>query len=191
MFPAPSPMMRMCTCPATFVEHHGLAAYRKQFNPTVTPEMLVADEYYKENWGPRVTKEHIIDFIRYWGIEYYITNCSPDSTYAEVAADDDFLAAQILFYSKPVDEVPPAIRSARRIPDPYYRRIRDSEGTLVPEPPDETTDNDFGIDKDYIYEHGIVNYMLFYTSKIPMTTLLASKPIAVWQRCYIENLDLA
>ena len=190
MFPAPSPMMRTCTNPVGFVEVNGLVAYRKQFNPTVTPEMLAADEYYKENWGPRITKDHIIDFIRYWGIEYYITACSPDSTYAEIAADDDFLAAQILFYSKPEDEVPVGIRSARHIPDPYHNRIRDSEGTLVPEPPDETTDVDFGIDKDYIYEYGIVNYMLFYTSKIPMTSLLASRSIAVWQRAYIENLDL-
>ena len=187
MFPAPSPMMRICTEPVNFVENHGLVTYRKQFNLTVTPEMLVADEYYKENWGPRVTKEHIVDFIRYWGIEYYITNCSPDSTYAEVAADDDFLAAQIMFYSKPVDEVPVGIRSARKIPDPYHRKIR-VDGVLVPEPPDDTTDMDFGIDKDYIYEHGIVNYMLFYNSKIPMTTLLASRSIAGWQRCYIENL---
>ncbi len=190
MLPAhPPAMMRLCTEPVKFVEMNGLAAYRRQFNATVTPDMLSAEEYYKENWGPRVTKEHIIDFIRYWGIEYYITNCSPDSTYAEIAADDDFLAAQILFYSKPVDEIEPGIRSARRIPDPYYRKIRDSEGTLVPEPT-ETIDVDFGIDKDYIYEHGIVNYMLFYTSKIPMTTLLASRPIASWQRCYIDSLGL-
>lgn len=182
-------MMRMCTSPVTFVENHGLAAYRKQFNPTVTPEMLVAEEYYKETWGARVTKQHVIDFIRYWGIEYYITNCSPDSTYAEVAADDDFLAAQILFYGKPVDEVPLGIRSARSIPDPYHNRLR-ADGVLVPEPPDETTDVEFNVDYDYIYEYGIVNYMLFSNSKIPMTTLLASHSIAVWQRAYIGNLEL-
>jgi len=185
---APGRMMRICTNPVGFVETNGLAAYRKQFNPTVTPEMLVAEEYYKENWGSRVTKQHIIDFIRYWGIEYYITSCSPDSTYAEIAADDDFLAAQILFYSKPVDEIPVGIRSARKIPDPYHRKLRDSGGVLVPEPPDETTDAEYHVDQDYIYEHGIVNYMLFSNSKIPMTTLLASRFIAVWQRAYIENL---
>lgn len=188
MLPAyPPTMMRLCTSPVTFVEHHGLTAYRKQFNPMVTPELLEAEDYYQENWGPRVTKDHIIDFIRYWGIEYYITTCSPDSTYAEIAADDDFLAAQIMFYSKPVDEIDTGIRSARRFPDPYHRKIR-VDGVLIPEPPDETTDVDFGIDKDYIYEHGIVNYMLFYTSKIPMTALLACKSISVWQRCYIENM---
>lgn len=188
MLPAyPPTMMRLCASPVTFVEHHGLTAYRAQFNSMVTPELLEAEEHYQENWGPRVTKDHIIDFIRYWGIEYYITTCSPDSTYAEIAADDDFLAAQIMFYSNPVDEIDTGIRSARRFPDPYHRKIR-VNGVLVPEPPDETTNMDFGIDKDYIYEHGIVNYMLFYTSKISMTALLACKSISVWQRCYIENM---
>ena len=187
---APPPMMRLCTCPDTFVENHGLAAYRKHFNPTVTPEMLAADERYKDMWGPRVTKQHVIDFIRYWGIEYYITNCSPESTYAEVAADDDFLAAQILFYSKPVDEIEQGIRGIRTVPDPYYRKLRDLDGILVPEPPDETTDTEFDVDKDYICTHGIVNYVLFSNSKIPMTTLLTSSSVALWQRCYINSLDI-
>ena len=184
MFPAPSPLMRNCTEPITFVKNNGLAAYGKQFSPTVNPEMIAADKYYEENCGPRVTKQHIRNFIRYWGIEYYIANCSPESSYAEIEADDDFRAAQNLFYCKPVDEAEPCIRCARQIPDPYYRKLRDQKGLLVPEPTD-TTDVEFDVDNDYIYMHGIVNYILFSNSKIPMTTLLASRSIALWQRCYI------
>lgn len=186
MFPSPPSMMRNCADPVTFVQNNGIAAYRKDFNSTVTPEMLAADEYYEENCGPRVTKQHISNFIRYWGIEYYIANCSPESTYAEMMTDEDFIAAQTMFYCKPVDEAPPCIRYARQIPDPYYRKLRDPKGVLVPESTD-TTDAEYDVDKEYIYMHGIVNYILFSNCKIPMTTLLASRSIAIWQRCYIDN----
>jgi hypothetical protein len=187
-------LMRLCTQPVKFVESHGLPAYRRQFNNVVTPELLEADKVFLEEWGPKITKKHIIDYIRYWGVEHYIANCSPDSTYASVVADDDFCAAQTAFYCKPIDEIEVGIRSARKIPDPYQRRIRDSRGVLVPEPPDELVDDitpkciteDGEVDKDYIYIHGIVNYVLFSGIKIPLTTLLSYRSVACWQRSYIE-----
>jgi hypothetical protein len=179
-------LVRLCTQPVKFVETNGLYAYRQQFNDTVTPEMLDADKAYLEEWGPRVTKKHIIDYIRYWGIEHYITNCSPDSTYESVVDDDEFCDAQTEFYCKPIDEIEVGIRSARTIPDPYHRRIRNMDGVLIPEPPDELIDNDFDVDKDYIYIHGIVNYVLYSGIRIPLTTLLASRSVACWQRSYIE-----
>ena len=182
----PPPMMRLCTNPVGFVERHGLDSYFKQYNPVVTPEMYEAELYYQENYGPRVTKEHICAYIRYWGIEHYITNCSPESTYDSVAMDADFMEAQLTFYSKPIDEMS-EFRIARMIRDPYHRKIRDAKGTLVPEPT-ETTDVEYEVDKDYIYTHGIVNYVLYSGIKIPLSALIASRSIAIWQRCYIDSL---
>jgi hypothetical protein len=192
--PKPGALMRLSTNPVGFVETNGLAAYRKQFNEVVTAELLEADKVYTERWGPKVTKKHIIDYIRYWGVEHYIANCSPDSTYASVVADEDYCAAQTAFYCKPIDEVEVGMRTARRIPDPYIRRIRDSNGVLMPEPPVELVDDltptyiaEYGeIDKDYIYIHGIVNYVLYSGIKIPLTTLLSYRSVACWQRAYIE-----
>ena len=186
-------LVRLCTQPVKFIETNGLNAYRKQFNDTVTPEMLEADKVFLAEWGPGITKKHIINYIRYWGVEHYIANCSPDSTYESVVADDDFCAAQTEFYCKPIDEIEVGIRSARKIPDPYQRRIRDSRGVLIPEPPGELVDDltptciaeDGEIDKDYIYIHGIVNYVLYSGIKIPLTTLIAYRSIACWQRSYI------
>jgi hypothetical protein len=187
--PPRATMMRSCAEPISFVQHNGLDNYQRQFNNVVTHELLMAEEYYKETWGPRVTKKHICDYIRYWGMPDYITNCSPDSTYVTLMADEEFCAAQILFEKEPMG---PALyghfRMVRTIQDPYYRNIRDHKGVLIPEPPIESNDNEYDIDKIYIYTHGIVNYVLYSGIKIEMTTLLASRSVAIWQRCYIERV---
>ena len=189
MFAPPrATMMRSCADPITFVKNNGLDAYQSQFSGLVMPELLIAEEYYKEKWGPRVTKQHIYDYIRYWGVADYITNCSPDSTYAMMMGDEEFYAAQMLYYKEPTEARLSGFRIVRTIPNPYYRNIRDYKGVLVPEPPNEYNDKEYDIDKMYIYTHGIVNYVLYSGIKIPMTTLIASCLVANLQRCYIERV---
>jgi hypothetical protein len=78
-------------------------------------------------------------------------------------------------------------QTIQMIQDPYYRNIRDYEGVLIPEPPKEYNEIDYEFDKEYIYANGIVNYVL-YGTKNHMKTLLASRAIAIWQRCYIERV---
>ena len=178
----------MCADPIAYVRNNGLIDYKSQFNNVVTPELLIAEEYYNEKFGPRVTKQHICDYIRYWGISDYINNCSPDSTYDIMMSDEDFCAAQMLCYKETTGvELLKRNRTIQMIQDPYYRNIRDYKGVLIPEPI-VSNDNEYDIDKIYIYTHGIVNYVLYSGIKIEMTTLLASRSVAIWQRCYIERV---
>ena len=179
----------MCADPIAYVRNNGLIDYKSQFNNVVTPELLIAEEYYNEKFGPRVTKQHICDYIRYWGISDYINNCSPDSTYDIMMSDEDFCAAQMLCYKETTGvELLKRNRTIQMIQDPYYRNIRDYKGVLIPEPPNKYIENDFEFDKEYIYANGIVNYVLYSGTKKHMKTLLASRAIATWQRCYIERV---
>lgn len=177
-------MMRQCSDSIAFIQLHGLDSYKKQFNTEITDELNEADQYYKEHFGPKVTKQQICDYIRYWGVTHYITNCSPESTYSDIIADPEFCEAQITFYINPIDEISEFHKVSL---DPYYRNIRDVNGVLVPEPI-EYHDIEYDVDTKYIEQHGIVNYVLYTTCKIPLITLLSSRSVAYCQNKYIDSI---
>lgn len=193
---APS-FLRQCTEIETFVGTHGIDDYKREFRPNATTAELLQDErvvrgnqHYEENYGSGVTDEHRFAYIAQWGVAQYRDWFARDSDYLTIVANPKFAEAQQIFLDKPIPEVEPGVRSSRYIEDPFHRGMRDIKGVAIPEPPIDVVKDDYDTEHElYIQDNGILNYMLYVNSPLPLETLLRYPNIAYWQRTYIRKLD--
>jgi len=190
--------VRQCTEIETFVGTHGVDDYKREYRPDATNEELLQDErvakgnqQYEEQHGTGVTEEHRCAYISQWGVAQYRDWFARDSDYLTIVSNPKFAEAQQIFLSKPIPEVEPGIRSARYVEDPFHRGMRDIKGDAIPEPPVDIGKEDFYETEHelYVQDNGILNYMLYVNSRLPLETLLHYPNVAFWQRCYIRKLD--
>ena len=195
---APPQFTRQCTDIDAFVSSHGVHEYRREFRPNTTIEDLMQDERvasgnaeYETIYGTGVTEEHRCAYIAQWGIAQYKDWFARDSDYLTIVQNPKFAEAQQRFLDKPIQEIEPGIRSARYVEDPFHRGMRDIKGDAIPEPPVDVGKDDFydTTYELYIQDNGILNYMLFVNSPLPLETLLHYRNVAYWQRSYIRKLD--
>jgi len=193
---APS-FARQCADIEAFVSSHGVDDYKRAFRPNATIEELLQDDRiargnadYEMDFGTGVTEEHRCAYIAQWGVAQYREWFARDSDYLTIVQNPKFAAAEQIFLEKPIPEVEPGMRSARYVEDPFHRGMRDIKGDAIPEPTDVGKDDFYDTSYElYIQDNGILNYMLFVNSPLPLETLLHYPNVAYWQRIYIRKLD--
>ena len=133
-------------------------------------------------------------YIEHWGADNYLRWCSPETRYETLVDDIQYWWSQVHYYNTPKTNI-----AGLRIltPDPYARKLRDLKGKLIPEPSD--TSNlqwtgghldEVGVDETFISEHGIVQYVLSTTCKVPLPHLLTLPNVGRAQRLYIQSQKL-
>ncbi len=125
----------------------------------------------------------ICEFIHHWGADNYVRWCSPETDIEEFFKDDDIWAAQFEYNNKPRTPL-----SGLQVvnPDPYKNKIRDKNGTMIPES-FESHDIYYDVDHDFISTHGIVHYIVLTTCKVSLPNLLKSKYVADAQHMYLAT----
>jgi len=195
---APAPFLRQCADIEAFVSSHGVDDYKRAFRPNATIEELLQDDRvargnddYEKDFGTGVTEEHRCAYIAQWGVAQYRDWFARDSDYLTIVENPKFAEAQQRFLDKPIPEVEVGIRSARYVEDPFHRGMRDIKGDAIPEPPVDVGKDDYydTAYELYIQDNGILNYMLYVNSPLPLETLLHYPNVAFWQRSYIRKLD--
>jgi hypothetical protein len=179
--------------------NHGVEGYQETFRPHCSVDQLLLDpcvyrgnESYEKYHGPGITEDHIVDFIKYWGVDQYKEWCARDVTYDSIISNGRFALAQQIYLEKQLSTVTTSyIGAVYPSYNPFEREFRDHKGNPVPEPPlepllDDFCDQSYSI---YIQNNGIINYMLKINSINTLEHLLNYWDVAEWQRRYIKKLE--